>query len=156
MTCNFHKANRWCNNHCHKYFAGNQLSKTVPFIGSPQAIIYQLSNRHSTQYIIIVVSKICYTVVICVYLIVPYLFCIKQSLSNLSSFHFQTKHSDTHASTHSWSSNNAYMVTETSKTINFWACFFYNMFLYWIAIPFISIMFLCWQVFSGGLKKLTI
>ena len=30
---------------------GNQLSKTTPFIGSPQAIIYQLSNHHSTQYI---------------------------------------------------------------------------------------------------------
>ena len=87
-----------------KYFAGNQLSKTTPFIGSPQAIIYQLSNRHSTQYIIIIVSKICFTV-ICVYLIVPYLFCIKQLLSNLSSFHFQPKDSDTHAYAQSWLSN---------------------------------------------------
>ena len=38
-------------NYHHKYFVGNQLSKTAPFIGSPQAVIYQLSNRHSTQYI---------------------------------------------------------------------------------------------------------
>ena len=115
---------------------------------------YQTAIALSTS--IIIVRKIYFNAVICVYLVVLYLFCIKQSLSNLFSFHFQTKHSNTHAPTHSWSSNNAYMVTETSKTINFWACFFYNMFLYWIAIPFISIMFLCWQVFSGGLKKLTI
>ena len=51
MTYNFHNANGWCNNYSHKCFAGNQLSKTTPFIGSPQAIIYQLSSRHSTQYI---------------------------------------------------------------------------------------------------------
>ena len=51
MSYIFHKANRWCNNPSHKYFVGNQLSKTTPFIGSLQAIIYQLSNRHITQYI---------------------------------------------------------------------------------------------------------
>ena len=28
------------NNHNHKYFVGNRLSKTAPFIRSPQAVIY--------------------------------------------------------------------------------------------------------------------
>ena len=37
-----HKANGWSNNHSHKYCVGNQLSKTTPFIESPQAIMYQL------------------------------------------------------------------------------------------------------------------
>ena len=46
-----------------------------------------------------------FTVVICVYLIVLYLFCIKRSISNLSSFHFQPKDTDTHAYAHSWPSN---------------------------------------------------
>ena len=40
------------------------------------------------------------------------------------------------------------MVTETSKTANFLACFFYNMFLYWLANLLID-TFLYWQVFSG-------
>ena len=34
------------------------------------------------------------------------------------------------------------MVTETSKTINFWGRFVYNMVIYWIAILFIGIPFL--------------
>ena len=58
---------------------------------------------HSTS--IIVVRKIYFTVVICVYLIVLYLFCIKRSLSNLSSLHFQPKDSDSHAYAHTRSSN---------------------------------------------------
>ena len=33
------------------------------------------------------------------------------------------------------------MVTETSKTINFWGHFVYNMVIYWIAILFIGITF---------------
>ena len=33
------------------------------------------------------------------------------------------------------------MVTETSKTINFWGRFVYNVVVYWIAILFIGIMF---------------
>ena len=39
------------------------------------------------------------------------------------------------------------MVTETSKTINFWGCFAYNMVIYWIAILFIGITFFYWKVF---------
>ena len=92
--------------------------------------IYQLSNRHSTQYINYRCKKIYFTVVICVYLIVLYFFCIKQSLSNLSSFYFsfyfQPMDSDMHAHAHSWPSSDG---TETSKTTNFQACFFYNIYL---------------------------
>ena len=39
------------------------------------------------------------------------------------------------------------MVTETSKTINFWGRFVYNMVIYWIAILFVGITFFYWQVF---------
>ena len=42
------------------------------------------------------------------------------------------------------------MVTETSKTTNFRAHLFYNMFLYWLANLPIDITFLYWQIFSGG------
>ena len=44
------------------------------------------------------------------------------------------------------------MVTETSKTINFWGCFVYNMVLYWIAFQFIGITFFYWQVFLRQVK----
>ena len=44
------------------------------------------------------------------------------------------------------------MVTETSKTINFWGRFVYNMVIYWMAILFIGIMFLYWQVFLKRVK----
>ena len=51
MTYNSHKANIWYNNHSHKCFVENQLSKTTLFIRSRQTIVYQLSNCHSPQYI---------------------------------------------------------------------------------------------------------
>ena len=44
------------------------------------------------------------------------------------------------------------MVTETSKTINFKGHFVYNMVIYRIAILFIGIMFLYWQVFLRWVK----
>ena len=44
------------------------------------------------------------------------------------------------------------MVTEISKTTNFWARSFYNMFLYLIAISFIGITFLM-ASFSARVKK---
>ena len=44
------------------------------------------------------------------------------------------------------------MVTETSKTINFWGRFVYNMVIYWITILFISITFFYWQVFLMRVK----
>ena len=45
------------------------------------------------------------------------------------------------------------MMTETSKTINFWGHFVYNMVIYWIAILFISITFFYWQVFLRQVKE---
>ena len=48
------------------------------------------------------------------------------------------------------------MVTETSKTINFWGRFVYNMVVYWIAILFIGIMFFYWQVFLRRVKATTL
>ena len=44
------------------------------------------------------------------------------------------------------------MVTETSKTINFWGRFVYNMVIYWIAILFIGITFFYGQVFLRWVK----
>ena len=44
------------------------------------------------------------------------------------------------------------MVTETSKTINFWGRFVHNMAIYWIAILFITITFFYWQVFLRRIK----
>ena len=44
------------------------------------------------------------------------------------------------------------MVTETSKMINFWGRFVYDMVIYWIAILFIGIMFFYWQVFLRRVK----
>ena len=38
-------------------------------------------------------------------------------------------------------SSHQMMVTETSKTINFWGRFVYTMVMYWIAILFIGITF---------------
>ena len=48
------------------------------------------------------------------------------------------------------------MVTETSKMINIWDHFIYNMVMYWIAILFIGITFFCWQVFLRRVKATTI
>ena len=49
--------------------------------------------------------------------------------------------------------NHQMMVTETSKTINFWGCFLYNMVIYWIAILFIGITFFYWQDFLRQVTK---
>ena len=48
------------------------------------------------------------------------------------------------------------MATETSKMINFWGRFAYNMVIYWIAILFISIMFIYSQVFLRRVKTTTL
>ena len=44
------------------------------------------------------------------------------------------------------------MVTETSKTINFWGRFVYNMVIYWMAVLFIDTKFFYWQVFLRRVK----
>ena len=126
MTYNSHKVNRWCKNHNHKYFVGNQLSKSEPFIRLPQALIanYQIPIASSTS--ITVVRIIYFTVVLCVYVVVLYFFWLKGLFTNLVSFHFQTQNRDMHVYVHAWSPNNS---DRTSKTIHFWACFFYNIFI---------------------------
>ena len=84
------------------------------------------------------------TVVLCVYITVLYLFYIKRWFTNLFSFHFLRMRMCTH--------DNQTMVTEISKTINFWYCFVYNMVVYRMAILFIGIMLLYWQVFLRRVK----
>ena len=73
--------------------------------------LYQLSNHHSQQHIntyhCTYIRIIYFTVILCVYVIVPYLFYIKRLFTNLFSFQFQTKNSDTLAYVYSWLSNDA-------------------------------------------------
>ena len=99
------------------YFVGNQLSKTASFIRSPQAIYtnYQIAiaSRTSTT----VVRIIYFTIVLCVYVLVLYLFYIKQLFTNLSSFHFQTKDSDMHAYAHSWSPNDGDKIQQNNQLL---------------------------------------
>ena len=121
--------NRWSNNHNHKYFMGNQVLKTAPFIRFPQAIIYQLSNHHSQQYINYHFNNsLCYccSLYLAMYVIALYLFHIKWLFINLFSFHIQTKYSDTHAYVYSWSPNDG---DRNQQKTNFWACFFCNIFI---------------------------
>ena len=44
------------------------------------------------------------------------------------------------------------VLTETSKTINFWGRFVYNWVIYWIAILLIGITSFYWQVFLRQVK----
>ena len=46
-----------------------------------------------------------------------------------------------------------WMATETSKTTNFQARFFYKTFLYWLANLLIDVTFLYWQVFFRRVKE---
>ena len=127
----------------------NQLSKPSPFIKSP-CTVYNTPICDMPKPAVF----LCFTVVLCfTYVAVLNLFCIKQLFTNLISFHFQTRDSNTHAymTTHGCQT----MVTETSKATNFRACFFYSRFLYWLAILFISITFFYWQVFIMWVKKPT-
>ena len=114
----------------------NQLSKIALFIRSPQAIIYQLSNGPSQQYINCVVRIMYFTVVIYVYLIVLYLFYIKQLFTNLFSLHFQTKDGDMHAYVHSWLPHDGDRNQQNNQLLHPFLC---NIFLYWLTIPFIGI-----------------
>ena len=67
-------------------------------IGFSQVITYQLTSSTS----ITVVRIFYFTVVLCAYVIMLYLFYIKQLFTNLFSFHFQTKDSDTYMYVHRW------------------------------------------------------
>ena len=62
-------------------------------------------------------------------------------------FHFRTKDSDTHAMC---TCGRHRMVTETSKTTNFQAHFFYNTFLYWLANLLIDKAFCIGKFFQAG------
>ena len=50
---------------------------------------------------------------------------------------------------HMYTRGHQMMVTETSKTINFWGRFVYNTVIYWI---FIGTTFFYWQVFLRRVK----
>ena len=122
--------NGWCINHNHKYIVGN---KTAPFIRTLQAIIYQLSNHHSQQYI----NYHCYfTVVLCVHVIVLHLFYIFHK--PIFIFQFQTKDDDTHTYAQLWLPNSGDKKQQNNKVLSLFLC---NMFLYWLTIPFIHITF---------------
>ena len=99
---------------------------------------------------IIILRIIYFTVVLCVHVSVLYLFYIKRCGSQ-TCFHSTFKqriaicmcmHTRGHQT----------MVTETSKKINFWGCFVYNIVIYWIAILFIGVTFFYWQVFLRCVK----
>ena len=105
---------------------GNQLSKTTPFIGSTQAIIYQSSNHHNIQYNNYCCKKhLFYCCYLCL-LNSTLSFCIKRPFSNLSYSTFKQR---IVISMHMYTHSHQTMVTETSITSKFWACFFYNMFI---------------------------
>ena len=140
---NSNKRNGWCNNHKQKYFAGSQLSKTSPFIGSPQGIIYRLSNHHSSTSIAVI--RIIYFTVLCVYVLVLYLLDLKWLFTNLFHSTFEQR---IVIHMHMSTCSHQIMVTETSKTTNFKACFFF----YWLTTPFISIIFFYWQVYFQRVK----
>ena len=137
MTYNSCKSNGWCNNHSHKYFAGNQLSK--PHHSSDPHrlwyIKYQIAIAQSTPITPIIVFYCCY---LCLLNSRLYLF----SITCLCSAFKQSIMICMCMCTH----GHQMMVTETNKTTNFYASFFYNMFLYWKVIPLIGITFFCWQV----------
>ena len=70
--------------------------------------------------------------------------------TNLSLFHCQTKDSNAHAMC---AHGRQTMVKETNETTNFLACFFYNVFLYWLMNLFICITFLYQQDFFRWVKE---
>ena len=120
---------------------GNQLSITAPFIGSPQSIMYQLLDRHSTQYTNYHKKNPFYC----------YLYLINNTMFSAWSNHSQTCVSSTFKQRivirmHMHTRGHQTMVTKTSKTTNLCSCFLYNMSLFWKAIPFIGVTFFCWQV----------
>ena len=120
-------------------------------------IIYQLSNRHSQQFINYAVRIIYFAVVLYVFVVLLYLIYLKQLFTNLFSFHLQTKDSDLHVYAHSWFPNvgnpihwyNIFhwqvlfrQVRATNKTTILLTHFFYNTILYWLANLAICLTFL--------------
>ena len=116
-------------------------------------MIYQLSNHHSQQYI----NYCCKN---------NLLYCCSLCLCNSTSYIFSTWRDCSQTCFHSTFKQRIVILmcmctcdcqtikTETSKTPTFWVRFFYNMILfqYWLAIPFISVMFFYWQVYFRQVK----
>ena len=105
------------NNYNLKYFVENKLSNLHPIIATPYAIIHQLPTTAANNTSIIVVRKTHLTAALCV---VPYLFYIKRLFTN--TFFKQRILIYMLMLT----CGTLKMVTETSKTTNFRAHFFYN------------------------------
>ena len=89
---------------------GNQSSKTIPFIGSPQAKYTNYQNTIANSTSIVVIRIIYFTIVHCFLFI------------NLFSLYFQVKDSDTHADVHSWSPNDGDRNQPTFGAILLIAC----------------------------------
>ena len=75
-----------------------------------------------------------FTVVLCVYLIVPH----KQLFRNLFTLHLQIKDGNMYAYVHSWLPHDGDRNQQNNQLLNPFLC---NIFLYWLAIPFIDIIF---------------
>ena len=66
------------------------------------------------------------------------------------SLNFQTKDSNKHTYGQPWSPNDG---DSNQQDNQLWACSFYNMLIYWLAILFIGITFFYrWQVFLRWIK----
>ena len=85
MVYNSHKTNGRCNNHNYKYFTGNHLSK-LRHIPDPHRLSY--TNYRITLVSSTYINYCCnyFTAVLCAYIIVLYLFRIKQLFTNLFSW----------------------------------------------------------------------
>ena len=92
-------------------------------ISYSQCINYQLDITISTS---VIMRKIYFTIILCIYIIVLYFYCTKWLFTNLFLFHFQTKDCDMHAYVHlslstlvpnsrDWHEKNGSRIFHTSK-----------------------------------------
>ena len=133
MPYNSCKAKGWCNTLNLIYLVCNELPQTASIDQFPTGYnVHQLS--------------LYFAVVICVYIILLYRFYIKWLFTKLFSFHFQRIAIYTCIGTLMVTK---LMMTETSKTINFWARFFYKMLLLQLAMLFIGVIFSIGKFVSG-------
>ena len=126
MTYNSHKTNGWCNNHNYKYFMGSHLSK-LHHLSDPHRLSYtnyRITLVSSTYINYCCKNNLLYCCSLCLHnsaisfqhkaivhkpVFIKWLFTFKQRI--LIHMHMCTCGCQA-------------MVTETSKTTNFWACFF--------------------------------
>ena len=86
---------------------------------------YQIAIASSTS--IIIVRIVYFTIAVCVYIMVLYLFYIKWLFTNLFSFHFQTKDRDTHVYAPSWLPNDGNRNQQNNQLLDpflFVTCFY--------------------------------